>query len=200
MLLNQQNTLSKHFNILVFFFLFFFARNICRHASVLLNVCVSVFLSTRPPIYCNTTREHYSEHFAGRLLYLSGGGLPSQPNLHLVLGGGQCLLQEVKLWTALLLCIHLSGHSVYQLLSRVLCDVALWWIFPKEEWYKFKYKHKSTWWGSTNCVQDTVYVQRVESGSHVVKCQCFELVDWAAWKIESVSIQCWNEAQQSIII
>ena len=63
----------------------------------MLSKTVSLFSSPRPTVYYITTREHYSEHLAGRLLHLPGGGLPSQPDLHLVLGGGQCLLQEVKL-------------------------------------------------------------------------------------------------------
>lgn len=56
--------------------------------------CVS---STRPTVYHIATREHNREHLTGRLLHLPGGGLSSQPDLHLVLGAGQRLLQEVKL-------------------------------------------------------------------------------------------------------
>lgn len=52
--------------------------------------------STRPTVHHIATREHNREHLTGRLLHLPGGGLSSQPDLHLVLGAGQRLLQEVK--------------------------------------------------------------------------------------------------------
>lgn len=92
----------------------------------MLSKTVSVFFSPRPTVYYNTTREHYSEHLAGRLLHLPGRGLPSQPNLHLVLGGGQCLLQEVKLWSGSSLCTIITSFvCTYCSQSTVLSSV-LW--------------------------------------------------------------------------
>ncbi|KAM7374885.1 hypothetical protein PAMP_007519 [Pampus punctatissimus] len=74
------------------------------YASLVDNTVISGYRLV-PSVHCFATREHYSEHLAGRLLHLPGGGLPSQPDLHLVLGGGQRLLQELQAMTfPLLMC------------------------------------------------------------------------------------------------
>lgn len=82
-------------------------------------LCVIFF--NRSPIHYLTTREHYSEHLTGRLLHLPGRGLPSQPHLHLVSGGGQRLLQEVKIrhnpapsfpWAAAM-CLHADSWTLF---------------------------------------------------------------------------------------
>ncbi|XP_053702536.1 protein turtle homolog B-like isoform X8 [Synchiropus splendidus] len=52
--------------------------------------------SARPAFHRVAAREHNSEHLAGCLLHLPGRGLPTKLDLHLVLGRGQRLLQEVN--------------------------------------------------------------------------------------------------------
>lgn len=123
--------------------------------------------STRPSIHRITTGEHYSEHLAGRLLHLPGGGLPSQPDLHLVLGEGQRLLQEVKLWSGSLFTAtspHLSVSAFHQQLSCVVM-LFLWWVFTREEWSNFELINKQT---GTN-VSAVIIWQKVWCSSYLAR-------------------------------
>ena len=44
--------------------------------------------------------EHHGQHLPGCALHLPGRGVPREPHLPVVLGGGECLLQEVSLYLA----------------------------------------------------------------------------------------------------
>ena len=84
-----------------------------------------VNLSLRPSVHRFATREHHGKHFPGRLLHLPGRGLPGQPDLHLVLGGGQCLLQEVRpRWYRPRPAFH-PGHSPTPCCWVVACPVCV---------------------------------------------------------------------------
>lgn len=54
-------------------------------------------VSLRASIHCLTTRKRHCKHIPECTLHLPSGGVSWQPDVHLVLGGGQRLLQEVKL-------------------------------------------------------------------------------------------------------
>lgn len=91
----------------------------------------------RASVHRLSTRKRHRQHIPECTLHLPSGGLSWQPDLHLVLGGGQCLLQEVKLWSGSFLCtvsLHMSVPTVHQPLSRVLCcDVVTWWMIMKTD-------------------------------------------------------------------
>lgn len=69
--------------------------------------------SFRASIHRLTSWERDRKHIAECTLYLPSRGISWQPDLHLVLGRGQRLLQKVKLWLSLLLycCSRASVQS-----------------------------------------------------------------------------------------
>lgn len=61
------------------------------------NLPITLLSIPRPTLHRFPSGEHHGQHLPGCAVHLPGRGVPREPHLPVVLGGGERLLQEVSL-------------------------------------------------------------------------------------------------------